>query len=131
MPKEYVILTKRQERLARKLVKAKDRGDIVVTDALIAGLFGCSASKISQVRTGRITKAPTAKTKVSRKKLPEKVQKKIEKLVGKGKSIREIQLGAKVSYATAQRYRQRQLQASLTPNTKIRGGSAESGGVGN
>ena len=114
MPKEYVILTKRQERLARKLVKAKDRGDIVVTDALIAGLFGCSASKISQIRTNRTTKAPSAKTKTARKKLPEKVQKKIAKMVVEGKSIREIQLGAKVSYATAQRYRQRQLQATTT-----------------
>lgn len=115
MPKEYVILTKRQERLARKLLKAKDRGDIVVTDALIAGLFGCSASKISHIRTSHVVKTPVSiKKKASRKKLPEKVQKKIEKLVREGKSIREIQLGAKVSYATAQRYRQRQLQAATS-----------------
>lgn len=112
MPKEYVILTKRQERLARKLVKAKDRGDIEVTDSIIAGLFGCSASKISQIRTSRPSKKSSTKTTASRKKLPEKVQKKIAKMVVEGKSIREIQLGAKVSYATAQRYRQRQLQAT-------------------
>lgn len=108
MPKEYVILTKRQERLARKLVKAKDRGDIEVSDAIIAGLFGCSASKISHIRTNHVVKTPLSiKPTRSRKKLSEKVQQKIEKLVGQGKSIREIQLGAKVSYSTAQRYRAR------------------------
>lgn len=111
MTKEYVIMTKKQTRLAQKLLKAKDRGIIDVTDKVIGDLFGVSTSKISHIRHGHNPKTPLSiKPSGKRKKISTKVMDKIHRLVDEGKTIIEIRDAAKVSYSTAQRYRQAHLK---------------------
>lgn len=112
--KDKTLLTKRQNKLIRRLIKAKDRGDITVTDKVIASMFGCAPSKISNIRTDRnlnIT-GKSEPIKGKREPISEKVAAKISKLALEGKSILEIRHATKVSYSTARRYRQRAIESA-------------------
>lgn len=106
MPKEYVIMSKKQTRLAEKLVKAKKKGLIDASDKAIGALFGVSGSKIQHIRTGHNPKTPLSIVRSGKRpRISNKVIAKIHALVDEGKTINEIRDGAKVSYSTAQRYR--------------------------
>lgn len=112
MPKEYIIMSKKQTRLAEKLLKAKKKGVIDASDAAIAALFGVSQSKISHIRHGHNPKTPLSiKPSGKRERIPAKIVSKINALADEGKSILEIRDAAKVSYSTAQRYRKAHLDA--------------------
>lgn len=138
MSRTYIILTPEAEKLARRIIKAKAKGHIEVSDAKIAEFMGVSASKISLLRSsGKKVKVKKTKTqkpvavvaaikapvltllkskpespfKGRTKPISEKQKATLTKMVLAGKGPKEVMEATGVSQTTFHRHKKRILSA--------------------